>query len=199
MLLRMLLVAALVGSGSMQDREKCMINFIDGCRAHPSYGGLADDSAAAYNHMGVGKSEERCLARSKEYFEWCANDLHQQIMATYIPTGEVSASRACAMLAQGGRRCAEALSMASRRASSRQMTSLNKPLNVFQLRRRQPLCRHLRCPRRRMGRAQVIRRQCEERTKDLHPRRGLHKPVKVARAPQLRGQKRATRKGRQTC
>ena len=66
-----------------------MINFLDGCRLHPSYAGLADDSAAAYNHMGVGASEGRCLARSKEYFEWCGNELHQQIMATYIPTGEV--------------------------------------------------------------------------------------------------------------
>ena len=60
-------------------RERCMINFLDGCKLHRSYAGLADDSAAAYDHMGVGQSEERCLARSREYFEWCGNELHQQV------------------------------------------------------------------------------------------------------------------------
>ena len=66
------LVASFASHGSPQEREKCMINFLEGCRMHPSYAGrgeLADDSAAAYNHLGVGASEGRCLARSKEYFE----------------------------------------------------------------------------------------------------------------------------------
>jgi len=66
---------------SMQGaRERCMINFLDGCKAHKTYMGIADDSAAAYDYMGVGQSEERCLARAKEYFEWCSNELHQQVV-----------------------------------------------------------------------------------------------------------------------
>jgi hypothetical protein len=40
--------------------------------------------------MGADQSEERCLTRSKEYFEWCANRMHQQITATYTPTGAMS-------------------------------------------------------------------------------------------------------------
>jgi hypothetical protein len=78
--LRLLLLATLVASGSMQAaRKKCMITFLDGCRLHRAYEGVADDSATAYDHMGVGESEERCLARAKEYFEWCANGFHQQV------------------------------------------------------------------------------------------------------------------------
>ena len=78
--LRLLLFATLVASGSMQAaREKCLITFLDGCRLHRAYEGVADDSATAYDHMGVGESEERCLARAKEYFEWCANGFHQQV------------------------------------------------------------------------------------------------------------------------
>jgi hypothetical protein len=77
---RLLLFATLVASGSMQAaREKCMITFLDGCRLHRAYEGVADDSATAYDHMGVGESEERCLVRAKEYFEWCANGFHQQV------------------------------------------------------------------------------------------------------------------------
>lgn len=75
--------------GSLQEREKCMIDFLDGCRLQLTNKALEDEYAAAYNHMDVGASEGRCLARPKEIFEWCGNELHQQIMATYIPTGEV--------------------------------------------------------------------------------------------------------------
>ena len=53
--LRMVVLAAMVGSAMIQaqEREKCMVNFLDGCKLHSSYNGLADDSAAAYDHMGV--------------------------------------------------------------------------------------------------------------------------------------------------
>ena len=64
-LLFVVLVASLASHGSPQEREKCMINFLEGCRLHPWYAGrgeLADDSLPAYNHLGVGASEERCLA-----------------------------------------------------------------------------------------------------------------------------------------
>eukprot|EP00960_Hanusia_phi_P052120 761254-Hanusia_phi.AAC.7 len=37
--------------------------------------------------MQVGEVESKCLARSKDYFEWCGNSPTQQIIATFIPTG----------------------------------------------------------------------------------------------------------------
>ena len=87
-----LLAAALVGRGVQQTApdaapSRCMINFLDGCRFHPTFQGLVDDSEAAYEHMGVGSSEARCLLRAKEYFDWCRNDWHQQIIVTFAPTG----------------------------------------------------------------------------------------------------------------
>jgi hypothetical protein len=83
MALRLALVVLSVLSPAVSaqaPRERCMINFLDGCKLHRTYAGLADDSAAAYDHMGVGQSEERCLKRAREYFEWCSNELHQQVM-----------------------------------------------------------------------------------------------------------------------
>ena len=78
--LRAVLVAVLVARGSMQMHGKCIINFVCGCRLQPGYGAVHDDNAAAYTDFGVGASAERCLARSKEYFEWCGNnDNTQQI------------------------------------------------------------------------------------------------------------------------
>ena len=41
--------------------------------------------------MGVGVSEERCLARAREYSEWCGNKMYQQIIATFTPTGATRA------------------------------------------------------------------------------------------------------------
>ena len=76
--LRAVLVAVLVARGSMQTRRKCIINFVGGCRLHPELRALHDDNAAAYTDFGVGASAERCLARSKEYFEWCGNNDHTQ-------------------------------------------------------------------------------------------------------------------------
>ena len=37
--------------------------------------------------MQVGEVEGKCLARAKDYFEWCGNNPTQQIIATFIPTG----------------------------------------------------------------------------------------------------------------
>jgi hypothetical protein len=76
--LRAVLVSVLVARGSMQTRGKCIINFVGGCRLHPGYGAVHDDNAAAYTDFGVGASAERCLARSKEYFEWCGNTDHTE-------------------------------------------------------------------------------------------------------------------------
>ena len=76
--LRAVLVSVLVARGSMQTSGKCIINFVGGCRLHPDYGAVHDDNAAAYTDFGVGASAERCLARSKEYFEWCGNNYHTQ-------------------------------------------------------------------------------------------------------------------------
>ena len=100
--LLVVLVASLASHGSPQEREKCMINFLEGCRLHPWYAGrgeLADDSLPAYNHLGVGASEERCLARPQEYFEWCGNTFDRQIMATYVPTGKVKFPACCMLCA----------------------------------------------------------------------------------------------------
>lgn len=84
--LRLAVLALLAHCASMQGaRERCMINFLDGCKAHKTYMGIADDSAAAYDYMGVGQSEERCLARAKEYFEWCFNEVHQQVVSPRTP------------------------------------------------------------------------------------------------------------------
>ena len=114
----LLLLLALVQRGSMQvGREKCMINFLDGCKLYTAFNGLNDDSglllqlqllaswqhvcaschtgrdsdsgignsaAAAYDSMGVGTSEARCLQRAQEYFEWCKNDLHQQVRLSFF-------------------------------------------------------------------------------------------------------------------
>lgn len=67
------------------EEGNCVISVLDDCLAHPSAIGLIHDK-----YMGSDQSEERCLARSQEYFEWCANQMHQQITATYTPTGAMS-------------------------------------------------------------------------------------------------------------
>ncbi|EKX48068.1 hypothetical protein GUITHDRAFT_137019 [Guillardia theta CCMP2712] len=61
---------------------QCFINFLDGCVRHPDFNGLRDDS-----NIAVGEVEGKCLARAKDYFEWCGNNPTQQIIATFIPTG----------------------------------------------------------------------------------------------------------------
>jgi hypothetical protein len=91
---------------SMQGaRERCMINFLDGCTAHKTYMGIADDSAAAYDYMGVGQSEERCLARAKEYFEWCSNEVHQQVVSTRTPLVRHPGLWVCLFHPNGVNRC----------------------------------------------------------------------------------------------
>lgn len=77
--------------GQKVPREKCMINAIDKCNRFPQYSGLHDDSDIAYNTLGVGQNEANCLARAKQYFEWCENKVHQQVIAVFVPSGAETA------------------------------------------------------------------------------------------------------------
>ena len=70
--------------------SRCLVRFLDGCAADPHLVELEDDFGAEYDAAVASLSaseEHRCLARSKEYFNQCVNQQHQQVMATYTPSG----------------------------------------------------------------------------------------------------------------
>eukprot|EP00291_Cryptomonas_curvata_P015089 CAMPEP_0172152884 /NCGR_PEP_ID=MMETSP1050-20130122/1108_1 /TAXON_ID=233186 /ORGANISM="Cryptomonas curvata, Strain CCAP979/52" /LENGTH=167 /DNA_ID=CAMNT_0012821301 /DNA_START=232 /DNA_END=731 /DNA_ORIENTATION=- len=60
---------------------------IDECVERPGDIGKHDDSEIAYQQLGVGESEEACVARSAYYWKLCGNGIHQPVVATYLPTG----------------------------------------------------------------------------------------------------------------
>ena len=62
-----------------------------GCQQHPHLVGWQDDSHYGYDQLGVGRSEEACLARADAYFAWCGNRPGQRIFATFVPTGAMAA------------------------------------------------------------------------------------------------------------
>ena len=44
-----------------------------------------------YATLKVGTDEAACLERARQYSEWCGNQLHQQTIVTYAPTGASAA------------------------------------------------------------------------------------------------------------
>ena len=91
--LKILLVVALAHGLSV--RSRCVVQHLDGCSSDRSAPVVqVDDKLAAEYDESVASplslEEYECLARSKERFEECANQQHQQIMATFTPTGASS-------------------------------------------------------------------------------------------------------------
>jgi hypothetical protein len=86
--LRCLVKMVLLTAGALaQWQETCFITYIDGCAGDPALQGMMDDIPDAYQKLHVGIDESKCLARAHQIFEWCANEGHQQIAATFVPTG----------------------------------------------------------------------------------------------------------------
>jgi len=95
-----------------KDKEKCMITILDNCAVSQHLVGMINDVEVAYITMGVGRSEKRCLARAQDWFNYCSNSAHEQIIATYTPTGASRAYPADDDVEQVVRRRAEALYLA---------------------------------------------------------------------------------------
>ena len=71
--LKLLLLAALA-------HGKCVVRFLDGCSLDAN---ITTSISAADNERG-------CLARAQERFHSCENQRHQQVLATFLPTGATS-------------------------------------------------------------------------------------------------------------
>ena len=74
-------------AGRLAWRQSCLITYTAGCARSPWLFGLHDDIPDAYGTMHVGVNQSRCLERAREHFEWCQNEWHQRIVATFAPTG----------------------------------------------------------------------------------------------------------------
>ena len=71
--LKLLLLAALA-------HGKCVVRFLDGCSL----------DANITTSISAADDERGCLARAQEGFHLCGNQRHQQVLATFLPTGATS-------------------------------------------------------------------------------------------------------------
>ena len=81
-------VGAADGNPGKPARWRCWITFHAPCTAHPELNGRRDDSEFAYKTMGVGDHESNCLDRAQTYWEWCGQELSQQVSSTFASTGK---------------------------------------------------------------------------------------------------------------
>jgi hypothetical protein len=70
------------------NRQACF-KFQGECAQYPEWGGTRDDSEWAYVNKDVGRNRETCLARAKEYFEWCGNRPENPVRMVHVPSGSL--------------------------------------------------------------------------------------------------------------
>jgi hypothetical protein len=69
---------------------KCWVN-IPNCVLNPSYSGIGDEFDEAYAELGVGESEQACLARAEYHWEFCGRNPFHQVHMTFLPSGATAA------------------------------------------------------------------------------------------------------------
>jgi hypothetical protein len=65
---------------------KCWVQ-ITFCPLNPSYSGIGDEFDEAYAELGVGESEQACLARAKYHWEICGSNPFHQVLMSFLPSG----------------------------------------------------------------------------------------------------------------
>jgi hypothetical protein len=73
-------------SVALKKRGQCAI---DGkCFKYKELGGLRDDSDIAYRKFKVGINASACLARARQWHQFCGNPETSPVTATWVPTSE---------------------------------------------------------------------------------------------------------------
>jgi hypothetical protein len=75
-----------ISQAEIEGRQACF-KFEGLCEQHPEWGGTRDDADWAYINQGVGQDRDKCVARAKEYFDWCGNRPSNPVRMVHIPTG----------------------------------------------------------------------------------------------------------------